>query len=128
MNTMTRRTVFVAAALVALWAAGNASAQPVFVTEYPSVAYYPPAPVTVTTTRYGVFGLRRATTVTYGYPAYAPAPVVSSYYYAPPVSAYYYAPPVVSSYYYAPPVSTYYAPTVIRTSSYYAPPLLFTYP
>ena len=84
-------------------ASGVASAQyPVY---YPApVVSYPAYPVSVTSTRYGVFGLRRATTVTY-----APSVAVSSSFVTPA--------PVVTSYY----APTYYAPTVVR--SYYAAPV-----
>lgn len=114
MNTLSRLLVLAAVLLVGLvLLEGTAWAQPVVVSYYgPPVVTYAPAapyymtPTTVTTTRYGVFGLRRSTTVNYG--SYYPAPVVSSYYYAPPV------------------VRTYYAPPVVR--SYYAPPVIITYP
>jgi hypothetical protein len=113
MNTLSRSLVLSVGAVIGLaLGAGYASAyQPVVVGYYdspPVVAYASPGPV-VTTTRYGVFGLRRATTVYYG----PTVPVVSSYY-APPVVQSYYAPPVVSSYY-APPVirSYYYAPRIV---------------
>ena len=66
----------------------------------PAVSYYAPttyytpsyyAPTTVSTYRYGVFGRRGVTTVTYGAPGYvAPAPVpVRSYYVAPAYRSYY---------------------------------------
>jgi hypothetical protein len=131
MNTLSRWIVLSAGALLGLAiAAGSAAAQPGYVSYYnaPVVTYYarpvayytPVTPVSVTTTRYGLFGLRRATTVTYG----PTVPVVSSYYAAPVVSSYY-APPVVSSYYARPVVSAYYAPPVV--SSYYAAPVIRSY-
>jgi hypothetical protein len=78
--------------------------QPVTVAASPScnTCCAPPAtsalvPVTVTTTRYGLFGLRHRTTVSYGapVPVAAPAPVLA----APPVLA---VPPGPPSYYAAP--------------------------
>jgi hypothetical protein len=149
MNTLSRWIVLSAGALVGLAiAAGSAAAQPVYVSYYnaPVVTYYarpvayytPVTPVAVSTTRYGLFGLRRSTTVAYGptvpvVSSYYAPPVVSSYYATPVVSSYYaapvvssyYAPPVVSSYYAAPVVSSYYAAPVV--SSYYAPPVIVTY-
>ena len=123
MNTMSRWTALAAALVLGLSLAGTASAGPYYVSYYPApaVSYYA-APATVTTTRYGLFGLRRATTVTYG--SYYAAPAYSSYYAAPAYSSYY-AAPAYSSYYAAPAYRSYYAAPAY--SSYYAAPAYSSY-
>ncbi len=107
MNSVSRWIVLSAGVLVGLaGTAGNVSAchKCRSVTYYapvatsccpPTTCCAPPAPtlvpVTVTTTRCGLFGLHKRTTVTYGapIPAPAPAPVLA----APPPPAPVFAPP-----------------------------------
>ncbi len=109
MNSLSRWLVLPVGSLLGLAAvAGSASAwphccksttyyQPAVVAACPTTCCAPPVasavvPVTVTTRRYGLFGLRQRTTVSYGapVPVVAPAPVLAAPapIIAPPASAY----------------------------------------
>lgn len=77
--------------------AERASAQVIY-SAAPTVTYVAPAPVAVTTYRYGILPRRQVTVATYATPVVAvePVPVVRSYYVAPaPVVTYVAPAPVI---------------------------------